>query len=403
MVMQWFKDLSPANMIGIAAIVVPVVVGVVGGIIAILRKKDSPSTPGTSIHQEGANHKAIAAGGNKGNIAAGNINVTGVPHERHDAAMRQLGQADAKVENQRDRISQLEEELSRRPLAADADGQRAPQPTQEAKELAELISEDDGVYSQALKAIAEGNNEQASGLLDESQNLLDKIEEEKNRAQIKIYMARINNARYAGRPRDALEWCKRLEPLAGEDSLILNDLGVAYFENAAYQKVEPLMLCALKIDEKRLGKDHPSVATRLNNLAGLYQATNRLAEAEPLMERALKIEEASFGKEHPDVARALNNLAQLYQATNRLAEAEPLMERALKIDEASLGKEHPEVATDLNNLALLYKATNRLAEAEPLLMRAVAILESSLGPNHPNTITVRNNLTELRDENGDNE
>jgi hypothetical protein len=55
------------------------------------------------------------------------------------------------------------------------------------------------------------------------------------------------------------------------------------------------------------------------------------------------------------VAIRLNNLAQLLQATNRLAEAEPLMRRALAIDEASYGAEHPEVAIRLNNLALLLR------------------------------------------------
>ena len=43
---------------------------------------------------------------------------------------------------------------------------------------------------------------------------------------------------------------------------------------------------------------------RLNNLAQLLQATNRLAEAEPLYRRALAIDEKSFGPEHPDVAIA---------------------------------------------------------------------------------------------------
>jgi len=49
------------------------------------------------------------------------------------------------------------------------------------------------------------------------------------------------------------------------------------------------------------------------------------------MQRALAIDEASLGKDHPDVAIDLNNLAQLYQATNRLEEAEPLIERQLVI------------------------------------------------------------------------
>ena len=62
------------------------------------------------------------------------------------------------------------------------------------------------------------------------------------------------------------------------------------------------------------------------------------------MRRALGIDEASYGPDHPNVATDLNNLAQLLQATNRLGEAEPLMRRALGIDEASYGPDHPNVA-----------------------------------------------------------
>ena len=139
----------------------------------------------------------------------------------------------------------------------------------------------------------------------------------------------------------------------------------------------------LAIDERSYGPDHPNVATALNNLAALLQATNRLAEAEPLYRRALAIDERSYGPDHPDVASRLNNLAALLQATNRLAEAEPLYRRALAIDERSYGPDHPDVASDLNNLAELLRATNRLAEAEPLYRRALAIDERSYRPGPP--------------------
>ena len=95
------------------------------------------------------------------------------------------------------------------------------------------------------------------------------------------------------------------------------------------------------------------------------------------------------------MAIRLNNLAQLLQATNRLAEAEPLMRRALAIDEKSYGPDHPKVATTSTISRMLLQATNRLAEAEPLMRRALAIFETSLGPDHPNTVTARNNLAAL--------
>jgi tetratricopeptide (TPR) repeat protein len=160
---------------------------------------------------------------------------------------------------------------------------------------------------------------------------------------------------------------------------------------------------ALAIDEQSFGPDHPDVATDLNNLAQLLQATHRLAEAEPLMRRALAIDEQSFGPDHPDVARDLNNLAQLLKATNRLAEAEPLMLRALAIDEQSFGPDHPDVARGLNNLAQLLQATHRLAEAEPLMRRMVLILlrfTVATGHRHPNLCAGVGNFLSLSSELG---
>ena len=68
------------------------------------------------------------------------------------------------------------------------------------------------------------------------------------------------------------------------------------------------------------------------------------------MRRALAIDEQSLGPDHPNVAIRLNNLAQLLKATNRLAEAEPLMRRALAIDEQSLGPDHPNVAIETSTI-----------------------------------------------------
>ena len=116
---------------------------------------------------------------------------------------------------------------------------------------------------------------------------------------------------------------------------------------------------ALAIGESSYGKDHPSVATQLNNLAQLLQATNRLSEAEPLMRRALAIDESSYGKDHPRVATQLNNLAQLLQATNRLSEAEPLMRRALEIllrFTTITGHQHPHLQAGIGNHAELLGA-----------------------------------------------
>ena len=83
------------------------------------------------------------------------------------------------------------------------------------------------------------------------------------------------------------------------------------------EEAEPLMRRALRIDEKSYGLDHPKVAIRLNNLAGLLSDSNRLAEAEPLSRRHLRIF-AEFGHRtgymHPHFHAAIDNYADLLSA-----------------------------------------------------------------------------------------
>jgi Tfp pilus assembly protein PilF len=74
-----------------------------------------------------------------------------------------------------------------------------------------------------------------------------------------------------------------MEPKA---TRIMNDFGLWLNNRAEHGEAEPLYRRALAIDEKSLGPEHPNVAIRLNNLAELLSATNRLAEAEPLYRRA---------------------------------------------------------------------------------------------------------------------
>jgi tetratricopeptide (TPR) repeat protein len=101
----------------------------------------------------------------------------------------------------------------------------------------------------------------------------------------------------------------------------MNQYGLLLYHRAQYLEAEPLYWRVLAIDEKSFGLDHPDVAIRLNNLAGLLRTTNRLKEAEPLYRRALAIDEKSFGPDHPRAAARFYNYAWL-AAMMRLSEEE---------------------------------------------------------------------------------
>ncbi len=156
------------------------------------------------------------------------------------------------------------------------------------------------------------------------------------------------NAAFVGDPADVRNWpaLDRIAPhalavareadiaeIAEPTVRLFNQLGVLFDVKADYAEAEPLKRRAMAIAEKSYGPDHPNVAIRLNNLALLLQATNRLAGSTfGELSRWMRL---SLGPDHPDVAIRLNNLATLLQDTNRFAEAEPLMRRALAIDETS--------------------------------------------------------------------
>jgi tetratricopeptide (TPR) repeat protein len=175
----------------------------------------------------------------------------------------------------------------------------------------------------------------------------------------------------------------------------LNNVAVLYYDLGRYDEAEPLLKRALAIDGKTLGENHPGTAADLNNLAELYRTQGRYSEAEPLYKRALAIREEALGKEHPTTTISLNCLASFYYQQGRYSMAEPLYKRALAIREKTLGKDHPSTAVVLNNLALLYFMQGHYSEAEPLYKRALDIDEKALGENHPSTATDLNNLAEL--------
>lgn len=180
-----------------------------------------------------------------------------------------------------------------------------------------------------------------------------------------------------------------------EEAKRLNEQVLQLYKEGKYTQAIPLAERALEIREKVLGKEHPSVAQSLNNLASLYQNQGSYEKAEPLLVRSLAIREKVHGKEHPDVASSLNNLAALYYAQGSYQKAEPLYLRSLAIREKLLGKEHPDVATSLNNLAELYRVEGSYQKAEPLYVRSLAILEKVLGKEHPSVATTLNNLATL--------
>ncbi|KAK9665228.1 hypothetical protein RND81_14G099200 [Saponaria officinalis] len=137
----------------------------------------------------------------------------------------------------------------------------------------------------------------------------------------------------------------------------------------------------LVITEKYKGKDHPSVATHLINLATSYSFSKNYAEAERLLRISLRVMMKSVGPDDPSITFPMLHLAVTLSNLQRDKEAERLTLDVLRIREAAFGKESLPVGEALDCLVSIQ---TRLGEDDKKLLgslkRVLEIQEKEFGP-----------------------
>ncbi len=81
--------------------------------------------------------------------------------------------------------------------------------------------------------------------------------------------------------------------------------------------------------EDNVGRNHPSVAVSLVNLASICHAPGDYTKAEPVYKRALAIVEKALGPDHYEVATGVGNLGARYPERDEYAKAEAMHRCAL--------------------------------------------------------------------------
>jgi ankyrin repeat protein len=89
----------------------------------------------------------------------------------------------------------------------------------------------------------------------------------------------------------------------------LNDRGVIFYQQGRYAEAAAMAERALKMADEIFPANHVNIAVSLTNLANVYRTQNKHALAEPLYKRALQIDENRLGKDHPMVIRKRDELA----------------------------------------------------------------------------------------------
>ena len=127
--------------------------------------------------------------------------------------------------------------------------------------------------------------------------------------------------------------------------------------------------------------NEPALAACYNNLAMLYNKTQRLTESEQIHKKALSIRkrltEINPQTYEPDLAASYHNLAALYSDTKRFKESEQMYKEALdirkRLSETNPQSYEPDLAVSYNNIAILYGKTQRFTESEQMFKKVLDI------------------------------
>jgi serine/threonine protein kinase/tetratricopeptide (TPR) repeat protein len=181
----------------------------------------------------------------------------------------------------------------------------------------------------------------------------------------------------------------------------LYELGVLLLDRSAYDDAETAFRQALRLREALFPGETQEVAASLHGLGSALEAKGHYAEADRLYREALRIKHAVFGELHPSVVRTLNNVAAVAKSQGDYAEAETLYRQALDMQRELLDEDHPEVAAAHNNLASIVERRGDHVAAEKLLRDALAIYRRQLEPDHPKITSTLNNLANVLRTKGD--
>lgn len=149
------------------------------------------------------------------------------------------------------------------------------------------------------------------------------------------------------------------------------------------QKAAELLAEAQALVEEFFGSDSLSMALVRSQLATLLSATEQYEAAEKEFNAAIPIYELKLGLNHGSTLSAVNNLAILYNRMGQYGKAERIYRQVLERYMEKYGAEHRTVGDSYQNLATAITRAGRYTESIPMHERAFEIYRSVLPRDQP--------------------
>jgi tetratricopeptide (TPR) repeat protein len=138
-----------------------------------------------------------------------------------------------------------------------------------------------------------------------------------------------------------------------------------------------LFEATLKLQESKLGPDHPDTLRTLANLGINYRDAGRLDEGIRRMEQALDRARARYGGLPPSLVFAEGQLAVAYDRAKRFDKSEPFCRNTLERARKLFGAADNRTAGAMTMLGMNLIQQRKEAEAEPILRECLAIRQKA--------------------------
>ncbi|CAF2035288.1 unnamed protein product [Rotaria magnacalcarata] len=182
---------------------------------------------------------------------------------------------------------------------------------------------------------------------------------------------------------------------------IYHQLGLLSNEKGKYTEAASFYEMSLKLNQRNLPEDHPSLANTYNNLGQAYQNMDNYSKALEFYDKARRIKEKTLAPYNPDLAIFYGNIGQVYSKMCQYEKALEFYEKDLEITRIALPPNHPNLATSYNNMGQVYSNMGNYTKALEFHEKALRIRQISLPPQHPSLAISYNNIGSLYSKIGD--
>lgn len=166
-------------------------------------------------------------------------------------------------------------------------------------------------------------------------------------------------------------------------AVILDSVGMMYFELCQYDKALEFLNKGLEIKSKLYEEDDLNMAISYNDLAEVYDKLGDYEKSESYFNKALDILVDQLGEYNLHTVNTYDNLANMYCDWGKYEEALKFHSKALVYYEAECGEKDPETATAYNNMGSTYYNMGDYQKAKFYLEKSLAIRNEILDSRHP--------------------